>query len=403
MVPTVTTGGDSVPDELQSDKLNQPDAFLTDLKVCAPDAVIFTVLEPKLCRVSGPRFPVNIGQLYNSSYEKLTDPELKYLCKNTFQNLIVTQCESTALEAATRLQSKSGLWHDYRKGRITASVFHDAIHADMQNPPTSLLEKIMNCNVSFTNSAMRYGLESENAAVQQYLEKFSASHVNLKIETCGFSINPKYPYLGCTPDRRVTCDCHGAWILEIKSCYKYRSLIPCEIKDSTFFLKQHKQQLLLCNNSLKLGHRHYTQVQGQLAISELEFADFLCFTSAGLHVERIHYNAIFCKNMLATLKLFYTNCVLPEVLTHRQTHSRRIDGNSKAGTSAIPVQKHKSTLNSKLVCSIGHCPCGYDNDFDNMIPCCNRSCQTKWYHLKCVGVLTAPKGKWICPTCRENS
>jgi hypothetical protein len=47
----------------------------------------------------------------------------------------------------------------------------------------------MHYNLPFKNDATRYGLESENIAAQQYLVKFSDSHVNLKIENCGFSIN----------------------------------------------------------------------------------------------------------------------------------------------------------------------------------------------------------------------
>lgn len=58
LATTVTLRPDSLPDEPKSDKLNHTKAFLSDLKACAP--VIFTMLDPKLCRVCAPKFPVNI-------------------------------------------------------------------------------------------------------------------------------------------------------------------------------------------------------------------------------------------------------------------------------------------------------------------------------------------------------
>lgn len=62
----------------------------------------------------------------------------------------------------------------------------------------------MLCNLAFKNTPKRYGLESQIAAAQQNVEKFSALDVNLKIETCGFLINPKYLFFSYSPARCVT-------------------------------------------------------------------------------------------------------------------------------------------------------------------------------------------------------
>ena len=37
----------------------------------------------------------------------------------------------------------------------------------------------------------------------------------------GLVVNPKYPYLGATPDGWVGCDCCGIGIVEIKCPYTY--------------------------------------------------------------------------------------------------------------------------------------------------------------------------------------
>eukprot|EP00474_Spongospora_subterranea_P010674 CRZ11132.1 hypothetical protein [Spongospora subterranea] len=38
--------------------------------------------------------------------------------------------------------------------------------------------------------------------------------------------------------------------------------------------------------------------------------------------------------------------------------------------------------------------------FGDMIACDEDSCDIEWYHYECVGLKTAPKGKWYCPGCR---
>ncbi|KAL6122401.1 hypothetical protein NUSPORA_00585 [Nucleospora cyclopteri] len=37
-----------------------------------------------------------------------------------------------------------------------------------------------------------------------------------------------------------------------------------------------------------------------------------------------------------------------------------------------------------------------------MICCDNSNCEIGWYHLKCVGLIKAPKTKWICMRCLEK-
>ena len=39
-----------------------------------------------------------------------------------------------------------------------------------------------------------------------------------------------------------------------------------------------------------------------------------------------------------------------------------------------------------------------------MIGCDSKSCDIKWYHLKCVGmtVSTTPREKWLCPACHAK-
>lgn len=47
------------------------------------------------------------------------------------------------------------------------------------------------------------------------------------------------------------------------------------------------------------------------------------------------------------------------------------------------------------------CICGKPESFDNMIECESGHCKVGWYHFKCVGLKSAPKGSWTCLPCRR--
>ena len=39
--------------------------------------------------------------------------------------------------------------------------------------------------------------------------------------------------------------------------------------------------------------------------------------------------------------------------------------------------------------------------FGEMIECDNPKCKYQWFHFECLGITSAPKGKWYCPECRK--
>lgn len=47
-----------------------------------------------------------------------------------------------------------------------------------------------------------------------------------------------------------------------------------------------------------------------------------------------------------------------------------------------------------------YCICK-DVSYGDMIACDNNRCETQWFHFTCVGLNSAPKGKWYCPNCVE--
>ena len=48
-----------------------------------------------------------------------------------------------------------------------------------------------------------------------------AYHENFSVVDSGLRLNPKWPYMGATPDGVVMCSCHGSGACEIKVAFIY--------------------------------------------------------------------------------------------------------------------------------------------------------------------------------------
>ena len=178
-----------------------------------------------------PKLAINLTKLFEENNCKLNPTELKEKCEETFQTLHVTQEQCKALEKATQKQSKSGLWHQYRAGRLTTSLFHDIVHTGVSDPATSLLRNIRNYGSPSSSAATKWGEANEKDAIKEYVKQMSLDHINFNVTDSGFVINTKFPHLGSSPDSIVTCDRCGKGTLEVKCPYKLRDSGPCDVDD----------------------------------------------------------------------------------------------------------------------------------------------------------------------------
>ena len=105
---------------------------------------------------------------------------------------------------------------------------------------------------------------------------------------------------------------------------------------------------------LKRNHDYFIQVQGQMAVFEEEYSDFVCWTTKGLHVERIEYSPSIFLQLKPSLDLFFKNAILPELLTHAPK-----DGNTD--------KEHQTDNQSD---DILYCLCG-KGESGRMIACDN--------------------------------
>ena len=359
--------------------------FLSNLKEAFPDAVIFSSV---LKRPPSTDFhsttpiiqklPPPLTSLHNVVCNKMTPEELFSECENVFSSrLVITKEEALYLEEATRLQSQSILWHKHRVGRITASKFFAVAHTSINSPSRSLIKGLMEMKVQSYSKvkSLMWGIENEHIAREQYLEQMKDKHTGLLCTSSGLRVNPKYPHLGATPDGVVKCDCCGDGIIEIKCPYKHQQSHPHNVKDNKFCLEQVNGQMLL-----KKTHEYYYQIQGQLAICEMEYCDFVCWTPHGMHIERIVPDTLLFKTIKPSLDAFFVTVLLPMLITGR-TQQDHMQGSE----ATAHVSDEKET----------YCWC---NGIDEgpMVACDNTQCPRQWFHFECVGLERKPRGKWYC-------
>ena len=129
--------------------------------------------------------------------------------ENFFENLKLHISLSTIkqIELLTHGQSENSLWYDFRKCVVTASIAHDAqtkvakLEKDMTPDFWSLFQKVCgNAFVSPNIPALKYGREMEPIAATKFIDIFSKTHKNVKVDTCGLYLHSSFPFIGASPD-----------------------------------------------------------------------------------------------------------------------------------------------------------------------------------------------------------
>ncbi|XP_015779800.1 PREDICTED: uncharacterized protein LOC107357681 [Acropora digitifera] len=171
-----------------------------------------------------------------------------------FNSLKVSLDQALEYEQMTRDQSMCQDWHRLRKFRLTASNFKAICsrRKDME----SLSARLLRAKVVQT-AAMRYGIQHEDEAANQYADQFGR-----EVYPVGFVINPSLPHLGCSPDRRVYDPSENdPWgLLEIK----------CTPSDCLSDLNYLKHNSRTGTYSLKKTHAYYYQTMGFLQAVQIE-------------------------------------------------------------------------------------------------------------------------------------
>ena len=162
---------------------------------------------------------------------------------------------------------------------------------------------------------MRYGIEHESKAIEQYAQLYDVS-----VKKCGLWINQNYTHLGASPDGLVFNDNVLDGIVEVK-CLKILKLQSVEellqnpltaaIKTQCFTLRDSKLVL-------KRTHAYYYQIQLQLLITEAKYCDLVLFSAKGLpSIERITPDIKLQHRIVESTKRFWKKVLVPEYFIMR--------------------------------------------------------------------------------------
>ncbi|XP_052867996.1 uncharacterized protein LOC128273962 [Anopheles cruzii] len=102
-------------------------------------------------------------------------------------------------------QADTDLWHELRKGRITASRMYEASRCTMLNG--SLTNKVMGVSSGFS-FAMKRGTDLEGHVLVELQKEFPS------LRSIGLILDPNHPWMGASPDG-ISDD----FVLEIKCPY----------------------------------------------------------------------------------------------------------------------------------------------------------------------------------------
>ena len=130
---------------------------------------------------------------------------------------------------------------------------------------------------------------------------------------CGFVVNSIFPWLGASPDFVIgesNLQASSLGLGEIKCPFSKRdNTIKEACQDPIFFLTVADDKI-----TLKQNHAYFYQIQGAMATLQLQWCDFVVYTSKDLFVERITFNSSFWeKSLVPELTRFYFEFVLPKL------------------------------------------------------------------------------------------
>jgi YqaJ-like viral recombinase domain. len=100
--------------------------------------------------------------------------------------------------------------------------------------------------------ALKYGRDMEIHTVGKFVDEFGKKHLNLNCKECGSFLYGPHPFLEASPDRMVSCSCHGLACLEIKCLYSSHT---SPLKGNHEYLKKSPDGALYLNRN----PTYYTQ------------------------------------------------------------------------------------------------------------------------------------------------
>ena len=153
----------------------------------------------------------------------------------------------------------------------------------------------------------------------------------------GLIIHPDFPHFGASPDGVVECDCCGRGVIEIKCPFSCRecSFVKASEDSPSFCLEEFEDGQF----RLKRKHAYFYQVQLQMKVCEVEYADFVIWRESELVVLRIAKDLAFLEEAMHKLTKFFKYGILAELLgrwyTTLQSTASNMDVNRDAERTLV--------------------------------------------------------------------
>jgi putative phage-type endonuclease len=381
------------------------DIFYRKLAKCNPTSAILSIVEPH-CEKFIPKaisedFPKVLTELKDDNCMTMTHIELKKHCAPLMNAITCDAQQKDAVENVTREQSLSKFWNTFRAGRVTASQAKAVCTSDPNDPSSSLIKRICYPGTNtFKNQATKWGNDNEKNALKAFNKLMMESHENVCLESSGFIISTKFPFIGASPDGVFSCDCCGKATVEVKCPFNLRN----EGLDKCDYLVTDDSG----DKCLKTNHQYYYQIQTQLGCSNLEFGYFIVWTENDIHVEQIMFDQVVWEKITFSAKNIFNAGILPELVGKYYTRFPTLSQTLKPTASCSTPPK--SVLSA--VCSNSsrddqsneskelYCFCQKEA-YGKMIACDNQNCNNEWFHYQCVGIKRKPRGDWYCKECKR--
>ena len=159
---------------------------------------------------------------------------------------------------------------------MRSSNFGEVICLKKDTPSEGLIKRML--YLSFQNRFVRWGLKHEAAARRKYEMVMKRKYPDLTVSTCRLIVKENIPYLGASPDGLVKYYFESqtyTGVLEIKcpTSDRWKSEHPTDCVKGSNFCSYIDSDTDLCK--LKTNHKYYYQVQGQMAIANKQWCDFV--------------------------------------------------------------------------------------------------------------------------------
>lgn len=157
-------------------------------------------------------------------------------------------------------------WHNYRSGRVKASVPEEVYNLRDEMLPISFIKNVY-YKSKITSVATDCGNEKESDTRNKYCKFMSNSYTNYSVNFSCLILNPDFCCLVASPDDIVNCSCCGVEILVTKCPSKYRDNSIEDAFGSCLYLEFDNGEVLEIINT----HAYYYQIQIQLLVTQYDY------------------------------------------------------------------------------------------------------------------------------------